>query len=48
MPAQLSVDAHRAQHSAHIECLVDRILIGDVGGDELGALAQFGDGFLTP
>ena len=47
MPAQLTLMRTGPSDSATSSALADRLLVGDVGGDELGALAELGDGLLA-
>ena len=47
MPAQLTLMRSGPSDSATSSALADGLLVGDVGGDELGALAELGDRFLT-
>ena len=44
----VDVDAQRAQRLGHVERAADASLIGDIGLDEAGAIAQLANGVFAP
>ncbi len=47
MPAQLTLMRSGPHRLGDVESLGDGVLVGDVGGDELGALTELGDHLLA-